>query len=58
MDNFVRRQNIANFRSQLEREHDPAKRAMLERLLAAELHAADDHTSAPQDARKKRTSGG
>jgi hypothetical protein len=61
MDSFVLRQNIANFRGQLEREQDPAKRAMLERLLAEEqqrLHTADDHASTSQDARKKRVSEG
>jgi len=51
MDSFVHRQNIANFRSQLERESDPAKRAVLQQLLAEEqqkLHAAGHHAEPDQ----------
>ena len=57
MDSFVRRQNIANFRSQLERERDPAKRAMLERLLAEEQerpHPPGVHESAHQEVGQKK----
>ena len=60
MDSFVRRQNIANFRHQLERERDPAKRAVLQQLLAEEqqkLSAADDHEEPMHDTRKSSAGG-
>ncbi len=43
MDQFVERQNIAHYVNQLETEKDPAKRAMLERLLAEEKAKQASH---------------
>ena len=37
MESFIATQNIANFKMQLKKEHDPHKRRILLRLLANEV---------------------